>query len=217
MNFGKAGPLLTVAATLLCAARAQAHAGPQVRGIYLGQTSNMLLSNRGLLFGQPGSNEWSLLCNEALSVSTSEVPSVVVLPDARIMAASSAGLTQSTDGGCSWEGVAPYDNVNSPSLTQDPSDAKRLYLSTFAKGMSAVRVSEDAGLTWQPLMAAADTDYLGYIRVAPNQPEQLYLRVLSASTMSFTYATWHSSDAGKTWEHSSFTLAESETISICWR
>jgi photosystem II stability/assembly factor-like uncharacterized protein len=165
------------------------------------------------MFGHDGSRDWSLLCNEALGVSTAEVPNVVVLSDARIMAASSAGLTQTTDGGCHWMGVSPYETINSPSLIQDPNNSQRLYLSTFAPGMSAVHMSEDAGLTWQPLIAAADSDFLGYILVAPNQPEQLYLRALtlSSGTASFSYATWHSSDAGKTWEHSSVTLAESET------
>jgi hypothetical protein len=214
MNLGKAGPLLTAAAMVACTAStntAHAHAGPQVRGIYLGQTSNMLLSNRGLLFGEPGSHDWSLLCNEALGISTSEVPKVVVLPDARIMAASSRGLTQTTDGGCHWEGVASFEKVHSPSLTQDPNNPQRLYLSTFAPGMSAVHLSEDGGLTWQQLLAADDSEYLGYLRVAPNQPEKLYLRALIVGTESFSYATWHSGDAGKSWERSSVTLAESES------
>jgi photosystem II stability/assembly factor-like uncharacterized protein len=208
MYLGKA---LTAAAMLACAATAHAHAGPQVRGIYPGQTSNMLLSNRGLLFGEPGSHDWSLLCNEALGISTAEVPDVVVLPDARIMAASSAGVTQTTDGGCHWKGVAPFEKINSPSLTQDPKNPQLLYLSTFAPGMSAVHVSEDGGLTWQRLIAAADSDFLGDIRVAPNQPEELYLRALSVGTASFTYATWHSADAGKSWEQSSVSIAESES------
>jgi hypothetical protein len=210
MSFGKAGPFLTAAAMVACTATAQAHAGPQVRGIYLGQTSNMLLSNRGLLFGEPGSQDWSLLCNEALGISTSEVPKVVVLPDGRIMAASSRGLTQTTDGGCHWEGVATFEKVHSPSLIQDPNNPQRLYLSTFAPGMSALHVSDDGGLTWQQLLAADDSEYLGYIHVAPNQPERLYLRTLTVGTESFSYATWRSDDAGKSWEKSPVTLAESE-------
>ena len=210
MNLCKAGPLLTAAATLACATMAHAHAGPQVRGIYPGQTLNMLLSNRGLLFAEPGSHDWSLLCNEALGISTSEVPKVVVLPDARIMAASSAGVIQTTDGGCHWEGVGAFEKVHAPSLTQDPNNPQRLYLSTFASGMSAVHVSEDGGLTWQQLLAADDSEYLGYIRVAPNQPEQLYLRALMIGTSSFSFGTWHSHDAGKSWDRSTVTLAQSE-------
>jgi len=171
----------------------------------------MLLSNRGLLFGEPGSRDWSLLCNEALGISTSEVPKVVVLPDARIMAASSRGLTQTTDGGCHWEGVASFAKIHSPSLTQDPNNPQRLYLSTFAPGMSALHVSEDGGLTWQQLLAADDSEYLGYIHVAPNQPEKLYLRALVIGTESFSYATWRSDDTGKSWEKSSVTLTASES------
>ncbi|HTU62563.1 MAG TPA: hypothetical protein VMF89_29080, partial [Polyangiales bacterium] len=210
MNLGQAGLLLTAAAMWTCAATAHAHAGPQVRGIYLGQTSNMLLSNRGLLFGAPGGHDWSLLCNEALGISTSEVPRVVVLPDARIMAASSAGVIQTTDGGCHWEGVGDFEKVHAPSLTQDPNNPQRLYLSTFAPGLSAVHVSEDGGLTWERLVAADDSEYLGSIRVAPNQPEKLYLRALIIGTSSFSYATWRSNDAGKSWEHSPVTLTETE-------
>ena len=210
-SLNKAAWLLAATATLACAATTHAHAGPQVRGIYPNPTSNVLLSNRGLLFGTPGSPEWSLLCNEALGVGTAEVPKVVVLPDARIIAASSRGVTQTANGGCHWESVAPFDTVNAPSLTQDPEDPQRLYLSTYAPGMSAVHTSEDGGLTWRRLSTAADSDYLGCILVAPNHPDRLYLRAISVGTTSLTYATWRSADGGETWEQSHVTLAENES------
>jgi photosystem II stability/assembly factor-like uncharacterized protein len=209
-NLRKAGPVLAAVAIGVAPAVVRAHAGPQVRGIYPGQASNMLLSNRGLLFGEPGGHEWSLLCNEALGVTTAEVPNVVVLPDARIMAASSRGVTQTTDGGCNWEGVAPFEKTNAPSLTQDPQNPQLLYLTTYAKGMSGLQVSEDGGLTWQQRFAADESEFLGHIRVAPSQPEQLYLAALIIGTESFTYAAWHSGDAGESWERSSVALTESE-------
>ena len=91
-------------------------------------------------------------------------------------------------------GVAPFESIYAPSLAQDPSNPRVLCLSTHAPGMSAVHLSEDGGLTWQELIGADDSEFLGYIHVAPNHPEQLHLRATTVSGASFTYATWHSGD-----------------------
>lgn len=91
-------------------------------------------------------------------------------------------------------GVAPFESIYAPSLAQDPSNPRVLCLSTHAPGMSAVHLSEDGGLTWQELIGADDSEFLGYIHVAPNHPEQLHLRATTVSVASFTYATWHSGD-----------------------
>src|ERR1700712_3005738 len=79
-----------------------AHAGPQVRGIFWGseQAPKMLLSNRGLIFAHSNGSDWRLMCNEALGVGTSELPSIVQMPDGRIVAASTVGLSESSDSGC---------------------------------------------------------------------------------------------------------------------
>lgn len=200
---GRAWPaVVAIVALSMIPVVARAHAGPQVRGIFLanGKAPKMLLSNRGLIFALGDTHEWALMCNEALGVSTSEIPAIVPLADGRILAASSSGLVQTSDGGCTWDGIAPYEKVNAPALVQDPNKPERLYLSTFGMGgLSAVRISEDAGVTWQPLKMMSDTEFVRSIRVAPNKPEHLYFSMLSFANNASDYSVWHSSDSGKTW------------------
>jgi MYXO-CTERM domain-containing protein len=142
------------------------------------------------------------------------------LADGRILAASSSGLVQTTDGGCTWEGIAPYEKVNAPALIQDPNKPERLYLSTFGTGgLSALRVSEDSGITWQPLKTASDTEFVRSIRVAPHQPEHIYFSQLSFGNGASDYTVWHSSDSGKTWATAPIMITSDESdfdlLGIC--
>jgi hypothetical protein len=77
--------------------------------------------------------------------------------------------------------------------------------------MSALRVSADGGATWQPLMAADDSDYLRYIQLVPSDPQQLYVRSLSSAGSSFSYSVLHSRDGGKTWQRSPVEITDAET------
>ena len=180
----------------------RAHAGPQVRGITLAraQAPNLLLSNRGLMFGPPGDSTWRLMCNEALGITTAELPEVVQFEDGRLLAACSAGLRESRNGGCDWQPIAPFQMINAPALTRDPSQPNRLYLTTFAPGQAALRVSEDGGTSWQQLAAAGDDEFLRDVRVAPSQPDRLYVRGLQCGSGGFKYSTWSSRDRGKNWD-----------------
>jgi MYXO-CTERM domain-containing protein len=214
---GRARPLSWVFAGMWLALAStpggvRAHAGPQVRDIFVhpDQTKKLLLSNRGLIFGD-GSN-WQLMCNEALGVSTSELPNIAQLPDGRLLAASSAGLSASSDGGCNWVGVAPYATLNVPGMAQDPGQPNRLYLATFGNGSSGLQKSEDGGQTWQPLMPVSDMVYLRYVLIAPSKPDQIYVRSLDFTTPPFVYKVWSSGDAGKTWAGSNpVDISASET------
>jgi hypothetical protein len=207
--------MLLVAISCLAAhgARVHAHAGPQVSKIFWNsaQPNIVLLSNRGLIYGDMGESNWRLMCNDALKISTSEVPDIALLRDGGIMAATSLGLRVTHDQGCSWQSVPPYDSLNATSLLSDPQQPDRLYLSTFGPGQSALRVSGDAGQTWNALLSLSDTDYLRFVLLPASDPQRIYTRNLAFGTDSFSYALYRSLDAGATWEHFPIDLNAMET------
>jgi photosystem II stability/assembly factor-like uncharacterized protein len=203
--------LLTALLSLSSGAqRVFAHAGPQVREIRFqgGDQNPVLLSNRGLIFGASGPQNWALMCNEALGVNTAEVPELASFDDGRILAATSMGLKFTNDRGCSWQGVEPYGTLSAPSIVQDAKDPQRLFVTTFGDGaQSGVSRSSDGGKTWQRIFSVDDKDYLRYLLIAPSQPERIYVRSLSfGSGSDFRYQTLRSDDAGKTWQRFDLTL-----------
>lgn len=182
-------------------AAAHAHASPQVRAVLFGGDAlgRVLISNRGLLFGGVAGTRWKLMCNEALGVTTSELPEIVSLPDGGMLAATSRGLKASKDGGCSWQSVEPFATTAAPSIAQHPTRAETLYATAYGKGACGVYASQDAGAHWRRVLAAEDDAYLRYLRIAPGRPEQLYMRKLGLDGMRFVYSVWSSSDAGESW------------------
>jgi hypothetical protein len=207
---------VTVFLSALCVAQqAFAHAGPQVRTIHLrsSDTDPLLRSNRGLIFGASGMQDWALMCNEALGVSTAEVPELAYFTDGRIMAATTKGLLVSADHGCSWQGVDPYETTSTPSLAQDPSDPQRLYVTTFGDGsQSGVSTSPDGGKTWQRVFSVDDKDFLSYLLIAPSKPERIYVRSLNFGTgNTFSYQVLRSDNAGKDWVRADVAVTDSET------
>ncbi|HEY2733284.1 MAG TPA: hypothetical protein VGI70_04830 [Polyangiales bacterium] len=195
-------------------AHARAHAGPQVSDMLFSPKDQtpVLISNRGLIFGSGGPKDWSLMCNEAVGVSTSEVPPMVDFADGRIMAATTNGLLVTSDSGCSWQGVDPYGMQSTPSIAQSPSDPQRLYIATYGPGMSALRTSGDAGKTWDSILPASDSTYLQYIRIAPSMAERIYARSLDfGGDGGFHYQVLRSDDAGKSWQRYDIAVSDSET------
>jgi hypothetical protein len=191
-----------------------AHAGPQVRDIRPEGAghSQLLVSNRGLIMRGSSSANWQLMCNEALGVSTVEIPDLAELSDGRLLAGTVRGLKISADRGCNWQVVEPYAELTVPSLAQHPTQLDRVYITTYGPGQSGLRTSDDGGKHWQTLIEVEDSDYLRYIRIAPNQPQHIYVRSLRfGSGSAFLYDVLHSSDAGQSWQRHAVSLTDTET------
>ena len=119
--------LLFTCAAGLVSARAAAHAPVEVRQIISSAPANVILgTNRGLIFGDPTSRSWSLLCNEALGVSTTAPYHVVMLASGRLLLATTDGLRFSDDRGCSWQDLPALPGLSTPALVQHPSDPQRI-------------------------------------------------------------------------------------------
>jgi photosystem II stability/assembly factor-like uncharacterized protein len=189
-----------------------AHAPPYALRIAW-QTSGYeaaLITNRGILFGEPTEHRWRLMCNEALHINTSEQPEFAYLPDGRLMVATSRGLRVTADEGCTWQGVEPFGSTSTPAFAQDPDSPATLYAGTYGTGMSAVRVSEDSGATWRVLLEAADNDFIQEILLAPGKHERLYVSGEALSDGVFSHYVARSDDAGKTWARFAATLIDTE-------
>jgi hypothetical protein len=207
------------------AARAHAHAGPQVRGIVSLDAADgldtVLVANRGLILRARSSHTWRLLCNEAYGVTTSEQPDLVARPGAEgggasLLAATSRGLLGTDDGGCSWRGVEPFAGTAATALTRDPTRPERLYLALYgdAPHATGLHVSDDAGRSWQRLLDSGDAnkkENFRSLRVAPSDPKQLYVRKLTLQGSQFDYSVMRSRDAGMTWESRTVTILPDET------
>jgi Sortilin, neurotensin receptor 3, len=207
---------LLASLSMFSTSRAFAHATPHVLEILFRANGYVLLSNRGLIFGDKDRSNWRLMCAEALGINTSEVPSMVELPDGRLMVATSRGLQTTSDDGCSWQAVAPFGTTSVPALAKDPTDPKRIYLSAYSAdpmmSMSGIYVTEDGGTNWTKLLAAPnERDYAQTIVVAPKDPKRVYASGRTWDMMgNYSHYVSVSKDAGKTWERMAITLEKDE-------
>jgi photosystem II stability/assembly factor-like uncharacterized protein len=194
-----AGPLL-LSSTL--AAPALADPPPRVvRMVWAPDGRNLVLvTNRGLIFADEQTKRFRLMCHDALDLRVDDVPSVAFAGDGRLLAAGTAGLKVSSDGGCSWQGVAPFGELQTPSLAQHPTEPDTLYLATFGEGQSALRVTRDGGRTFSDLLPLADTEFVHSLLVAPGNPRRIYAAGIAFDASTMTHSVLRSSDGGATWE-----------------
>ena len=207
-------PCWVLFASLLYASTAFAHAGPQVRMIHFGATDAdpaVLVANRGLFLGTPAEGAWRLMCNEALEVTTTERPDVVMLPGGRMLVPTTMGLLATDDHGCNWPAIAAFSTWSTTALAQHPTEPMRLYAATYAPGETALRESMDGGLTWQVLLKGADSEFYRYLQIARSDPKTIYVAKLNFGSMKFEYFVSRSNDAGKTWQDQPVPVNEDES------
>jgi hypothetical protein len=175
-------------------------------------TPLVVLTNRGLIFGDTADPPFRLMCTEALSISNTERPDLALLPHGRLMIASSAGLWRSEDDGCNWQGVGPFAKLQSPALAQDPSAPDTLYLATFAPGYGGIRVTHDGGDSWEVSLPTGDDDFIQELSVAPSKPVVVYASgyVFSSANQRMHYVS-RSDDGGANWDRFEVSLRQTET------
>ena len=202
----------------LYSARASAHATPHVIEMLFPDDGYVLVSNRGLIFGDKQRSAWRLMCQEALKINTSEQPSLATLPGGKLLVGTSLGLSTSSDQGCNWQGVEPFATTSVPALVRDPHASERLYLAAYANeadDKGGLYVSEDAGKNWQKLLAADKRDYVRSIVVAPSDAKRIYASGQSwDDTGKYTFYVTRSDDGGKMWTRSVVELVPMEEVEL---
>lgn len=210
-----AGLVWSVLSALVLAARsASAHDAPRVYAMLeRGSEGAVMLTNRGLIFGEPSAGSYRLLCNEALGFNTAEEPNAVLLPDGSLLIATSGGVRRTEDEGCTVTDLEPFAATNAPALAQDPSDAARLYLATYEPpARSGIYVSSDAGASFMHTYEMPETRFLEELLVAPSAPAIVY-----ASGFNFSNTgpereqlVLRSADSGASFESITVELAANE-------
>lgn len=193
--------------------RAHAHAPPAASRIVFDDASGaVLVTNRGLIFGDLTSGRWTMMCSNALGIELTEQPDVAFLPDGRLLAATSSGLRATRDRGCAWSSVKPFEMQATSALAQHPMEPRHLYVSAATAGLSVVWETVDGGGQWTQLFSTADGERIERIAIAPSMPARLYAsgRGVAASASYL----WRSSDAGRSWERLSIPLRAEEKRAV---
>lgn len=191
-----------------------AHESPRVREILERAGSAMVLvSNRGLIFGDRESGAYRLLCKEALQINTSEQASAALLPDGALIVSTSAGLVRTRDEGCTFEHVAPFVDINTAALAQDPVDAAKIYVASFGSGQGGIHVSADSAQSFIRARAASDEEFYEDLLIAPGNAQVLY-----ASGLAFnldggprTHFIERSRDGATSFERFAIELGDNES------
>lgn len=210
------GPAVAAASLLGLASftsSALAHDPPEVnRMLWSPEGDAMVLRvNRGLLFGRPG-GEWRFMCGAAWGTPFGEQPDLVLLSDGRLLAATTRGLRESSDEGCTWSGVSPFGDRGVTALTQHPSDPNTLYLGVAGLDRGGMYESRDAGASWTQRLILGPDDHVAQIALAPTDPTRVYLNGLAhdAARRAYSYQITRSSDAGASWTRSHVPLLAGE-------
>ena len=199
--------LVGVGCALVSGAPAVAHSPPQIDDVlWTADGSMVLVTNRGLVFErQEGADRsWALLCGAAFGVQVDERFEVAALADGRLFAATSHGLIESNDNGCSWSVVQGTEQAFATSLVRDAS-GDRLFVALAAVGQSRIERSDDGGAQWRPVMMVSDLDIILQLAIAPSDRERIYAsgyRLESEGQSPRQHVLYRSSDAGETWEMS---------------
>ncbi len=207
LRLQKASLLFVICAPLIARSEsAFAHAPAAVAQFVSRDPSDVILAtNRGLVLGALDTRKWSLLCNEALGVrgvGTSSSYHLVVLPSGRWLLASVDGMSFSDDRGCNWQELSALSDFSTPALVQHPNDPLQLYVATYAKGETGIRVSRDGGESFQILLPVPDGQYTSSLLVAPTDPVTIYLATVGlGDDKKLQFQVFGSSDGGSTWRH----------------
>lgn len=193
---------------------ALAHAPPQVLQIEWQPDGDglLLVTNRGLIFGDTSFEQWRIMCNVAIGLNTIERPDVAYLPGGMVLVASSRGLQATTDDGCTWEPVEPIGSLSAPAMAQHPLDSSTLLVATFGAGQSGIQKSSDGGKTFSMLLNVDENDFIEELLFAPSAPDSIYFsgQVFDTTGKVMHYLAF-SHDAGLTWQRHEIPLLDHES------
>jgi hypothetical protein len=165
------------------------------------------------MFAQLDTRNFRLMCNEALHINNEERPGIAYRRDGALLAATSNGLFESVDRGCSWQPVAPFGTSFVAALAQFPDDADHLIVATFAQNESALHVTRDGGRSFALLAQLEARDYTQSLLIAPHDPRLVYAsgtRLVAGPPPRTVQYVARSEDGGAHWERSELVLQMGE-------
>lgn len=189
---------------------ASAHAPPLGARVLAGPSGEdeVIVTNRGLVFHDPSTGESSLLCNEALRITTAEIPHVALLGEA-LLVATSSGLRISRDRGCTWQDVGGMQTTNTPALASAPDDPSTVYVASYAADRAGLLVTRDGGKTWTLAVETDAADYVHSLLVAGEGASHVYATLtVYAAAAPPAHQLLRSLDGGKSWQRRPLPLGD---------
>jgi photosystem II stability/assembly factor-like uncharacterized protein len=104
-------------------------------------------------------------------------------------------------GGLQWRSIGPFRGGRTFAAAGVPSQPNVFYIGVCNGG---VWKSDDYGRTWTPIFDAEPTGSIGYLAIAPSDPNIIYVgsgEGLHRPDLSVGDGIYKSTDAGKTWKH----------------
>lgn len=195
--------LLGASLQCLAVGRAAAHSSPpRITQIILPSAREaMVATTRGLIFGDPTTGSWSLLCAESFGVANGTPYRVARLPTGRLLLANLRGLLVSDDRGCTFRPHATLGTRDVTYLAQHPADPRRLFVTVFGKGQGGVLESTDGGETFTARYRASDEEFVNSVLASSVDPQQLYATLSTTDEASRMFVL-ASADGGTTWSRS---------------
>jgi len=195
------------------AAPAHAHAPPLGARVLspVAGGDEVIVTNRGLVFREPETGSARLLCNEALRITTAELPNVALLGDGGLLVASSSGLRLSRDRGCTWSDVGQMEYTNTPALAADPNDADTVVIASYDSDAPGLRVTHDAGASWAPLYPNEEGDFVFSLQIAEGDSATIYATLATyAPGVPALHALLRTRDGGESWQRITLPLNEKD-------
>jgi photosystem II stability/assembly factor-like uncharacterized protein len=126
---------------------------------------------------------------------------VVGLATLPVPAQQAGGLNPSLFADLKWRNIGPFRAGRTKAAAGHPSEPYTFYIGMCNGG---VWKTTDAGRTWKPIFDDQDTGSIGWVSVAPSDPNILYVgsgEGLPRPDLSTGDGVYKSTDAGKTWTH----------------
>ena len=164
-------PLLVLAS----APHVRAHEPPRGSGLFHQAGQQLLRTNRGLIVNPDGSDDYRLLCNDALGIDTYEVPSVVPRQDGTWLIGTAHGLLVASADLCDVSALPPLDTTPIGGLAQDPSDADHLYVATaYSDARNGLYESHDLGHSWSAYGDQTHAELMIRLQISQRDPARFY-------------------------------------------
>lgn len=198
----------------LAAGDAGAHAPPLGARVLLGGADGdaVIVTNRGLVFRSSATGAGRLLCNEALLVTTSEIPKLAARADGGLLVGTSRGLRFTSDEGCTWLDVGGMQNANISALASDAADPRTAYVARYDGETPGVLVTHDEGASWSRLLVTGESEYVHSL-LAP-RAGYLHATMTSYDSQPPLHTLQTTSDGGRQWLPVSLPLSAAEYAAV---
>lgn len=169
----------------------------------------------GFLQSLDGGSSWHWICEGSIGYDGQEDPFVGITQADITIAATTQGLSVSSDNGCGWAKVKAPEFVGrlpAIDLVIDPNNAARVVVLITAEDQKHNQLLEslDNGATWKLLGKPLPDNVQGLtLELAPSQPGRIYVSAWANPDLN-AHALLHTDDNGETWKQLPFapTLTE---------